>query len=68
MKKIVKGRIEKHYCDCCEKSIYDYIPKPSTLKVFGMPVPEYGMKVHHDFRRYKSKEYCKECYNDIFEK
>lgn len=69
MKKIVKGKIEKHYCDCCGRSIYDFIPRPTTRKLFGAFVLEMHFKKNYEFKRYGSgrneKEYCMDCYEDV---
>lgn len=74
MKKIVKGKIEKHYCDKCGKNIFDYIPKNSNIQLFGMTIPEYSVKRYCDYKgvqRYRkgevrqNNEYCLECWNDL---
>ena len=69
MKKIVKRKIEKHYCDKCGKSIFDYIPKNSGFTLFGMYVPEFAVKRHGEHRIVTSRrnrgEYCIDCYNEL---
>jgi hypothetical protein len=73
MKKVVKGKIEKHYCDRCRKNIYDYIPKEPTVKFMGQWIPEFTPKRYCDSHRVmpsrskgiKGGEYCTECYNEI---
>lgn len=69
MKRIVKGKIEKYYCDECGKNICDYVPKKSSLQLFGMAVPEYGIKKYCEYVQIrkvsKQADYCKECYNKI---
>lgn len=74
MKKIVKNGIEKHYCDRCNKNIYDCIPKEPTVKFLGQWIPEFSTKRHCDSHRVnasrskgiKAGEYCKECYEEIY--
>jgi hypothetical protein len=75
MHKRVKGGIEKHYCDNCGKLLFDYIPKnESSVELFGVPVPEYKMKRHAEFRYdhgCKKKgiqrgEYCVECLETLY--
>ena len=71
MTKKVKGGIVKHYCDKCNKLIYDTIPKKeqSAIKVFGIPVIEIEIKRYCEFRMIwenkklgiKAGEYCLEC-------
>lgn len=71
MKKIVKGKIEKYYCDVCGKNVYDYVPKNSNLpiKVFGMTIPEFKVRKHCEYvairRTSKQADYCKECYDKL---
>ena len=69
MKRTVKGKIEKYYCDECGKNICDYVPKKSSLQLFGMVVPEYGIKKHCEYVQIrkisKQADYCKECYNKL---
>lgn len=66
MRKIVKGKIEKYYCDVCGKNVCDYIPTHSSLKVAGVTIPEYGIKKHCEYRQIrritKQGDYCLECY------
>ena len=73
MKKRVRNGIEKHYCDRCGKNIHDYIPKESTVKLFGQWIPEFYVKRYCDSYRVSASrsrgieagEYCKECYQEI---
>ena len=69
MKKRVKGRIEKYYCDECGKNICDYVPKKSELQLFGMTIPEYGIKKYCEYVQIrkvsKQADYCKECYENL---
>ena len=66
MKKIVKSKVEKYYCDVCGKNICDYVPRKSNTKLMGMTIPEYGIKKHCDYQQIrritKQADYCMECY------
>ena len=69
MRKIVKGKRQKFYCDICGKNIYDYIPKESETKFMGMDVPEFTMKSYCEYKRIRKKsaqaDYCMECYEKL---
>lgn len=71
MKKTVKGKIVKHYCDCCGKNIYDCKPKKSELKSMSIYIPEYTFERYCEFRsgigKGNREEYCIECYKKLFE-
>lgn len=67
MHKKVKNGIEKHYCDVCGALLYDLIPKnKTTATIFGIAIPEYGMKVHCKYERDSKKEYCEKCYKEVY--
>lgn len=69
MRKIVKGKIQKYYCDVCGRNICDYIPKKSDIKLMGMSVVECTIKKHCDYIQIrkvtKQADYCSECYEKI---
>lgn len=71
MRKIVKGKIQKYYCDGCGKNICDYVPKNTNLQLQGMSIPEYTIKKHCDYTQIrkitKQTDYCLECYVKFME-
>lgn len=78
MKKRVKGKIEKHYCDKCRKLLYEHIPQKPQFKILGQWIPEFREKRYCAFVRewgegeegtiVAIKEYCKECHEKIYSK
>lgn len=76
MKKRVKGKIEKHYCDKCGKLLYDHIPKTPTLKFMGQWIPEFSVRTYCQYTReygnrkrgIQAGEYCKECHKKMYSK
>ena len=69
MKRIVKGKIEKFYCDECGKNLYDRVPKTPTVKLFGEWIPEMGLRKHCEYvsirKISKQGDWCKECYEKL---
>ena len=69
MKKIVKGKIQKFYCDVCGKNVCDYVPTKATLELWGRTIPEYDIKKHCEYVQIrkisKQGDYCKECYDEL---
>lgn len=66
MHKKVKNGIEKHYCDVCGKLLYDLVPKNKiTATIFGIAIPEYGIKEYCKCKRDTKKEYCEKCYKEV---
>jgi protein-arginine kinase activator protein McsA len=71
MKKIVKNKIEKYYCDKCGKNIFDMIPVKSSKNdtFFGMTIPEYHIKRYSEFKKIQKGRnqfhYCLDCYKNI---
>lgn len=64
MVKRVKGGIEKHYCDCCGKLLYDYIPI-KTINFHGINMTTVKEKTYiKEWRILGGRQFCSiECEN-----
>ena len=65
MRKKVKGGIEKYYCDCCGKLVYDLILSGrENFTLSGMSIAKYKPKKYDDYINcYSGKVFCMDCYN-----
>lgn len=73
MMKIVKGKIQKFYCDECGKNIFDYIPDKSSAKmeIFGKSATYMNIKKYCEYKNVgmiNPKHYCLECYKKVLTK